>query len=262
MSGAATSKLGATFAASGLPVFAPDIRGHGQSGERGDIAYIGQLEDDMEDLLDHVAQTFPDRPVVMAGHSLGGGYALRIAGSRIGGRFKRFILLAPFLGKEASVGRRHASGLARVAIPRIVALEMLNDINSRIATQPAPTTTRPNTRPRSKCANMRAKPTSPSSRGRDMAKGYWIVRGDVTDAEAYKAYVAANAEAFGKYGARFLVRGDKSVLKEGGGRARNVVIEFADFDTAVACYDSPEYARAMAFRKGAAELDVVVVEGA
>ena len=94
-----------------------------------------------------------------------------------------------------------------------------------------------------------------------MAKGYWIVRGDVTDAEAYKAYVAANAEAFGKYGARFLVRGGKSVLKEGGARARNVVIEFADFDTAAACYDSPEYARAMALRAGAAELDLVVVEG-
>ena len=28
-----------------------------------------------------------------------------------------------------------------------------------------------------------------------MAKGYWIVRGEVTDPEAYKAYVAANAKA-------------------------------------------------------------------
>ena len=29
-----------------------------------------------------------------------------------------------------------------------------------------------------------------------MPKGYWIVRGEVTDPEAYKAYVAANAAAF------------------------------------------------------------------
>ena len=29
-----------------------------------------------------------------------------------------------------------------------------------------------------------------------MPKGYWIVRVDITDPEAYKAYVAANAAAF------------------------------------------------------------------
>ena len=38
-----------------------------------------------------------------------------------------------------------------------------------------------------------------------MAKGYWIVRLDVTDPQGYQAYIAANAEAFHKYGARFLV---------------------------------------------------------
>jgi uncharacterized protein (DUF1330 family) len=36
-----------------------------------------------------------------------------------------------------------------------------------------------------------------------MAKGYWIVRVDVSDPEGYKAYIAANAEAFRKYGAHF-----------------------------------------------------------
>ena len=38
-----------------------------------------------------------------------------------------------------------------------------------------------------------------------MAKGYWIGRVDVHDPEAYKKYVAANAVAFEKYGAKFLV---------------------------------------------------------
>ncbi len=46
-----------------------------------------------------------------------------------------------------------------------------------------------------------------------MAKGYWIAHVDVTDAEGYKDYQAANAIAFRKFGARFLVRG-------GGGAAR------------------------------------------
>ena len=94
-----------------------------------------------------------------------------------------------------------------------------------------------------------------------MAKGYWIARVDVSDPEGYKGYVAANAEAFGKYGARFVVRGGRFEAPEGTPRARNVVIEFKDYDTALACYHSPEYARAKAFRDGAATADVIVIEG-
>jgi uncharacterized protein (DUF1330 family) len=94
-----------------------------------------------------------------------------------------------------------------------------------------------------------------------MAKGYWIVRGNVSDPEAYKAYVAANAEAFRKFGARFLVRGGKPEVVEGEGASRNVVIEFKDYATALACYHSPEYAAAKALRLGAASIDIVVIEG-
>jgi len=32
-----------------------------------------------------------------------------------------------------------------------------------------------------------------------MAKGYWVAHVDVTDPEAYKAYMAANAAAFKKF---------------------------------------------------------------
>jgi uncharacterized protein (DUF1330 family) len=94
-----------------------------------------------------------------------------------------------------------------------------------------------------------------------MPKGYWIVRGEVRDAEAYKAYVAANAAAFRKFGARFLARGGKTEVVEGSGRSRNVVIEFADYATALACYRSSEYAAAKALRMGAADVDIIVIEG-
>jgi uncharacterized protein (DUF1330 family) len=94
-----------------------------------------------------------------------------------------------------------------------------------------------------------------------MAKGYWIVRGEVTDPEGYKAYVAANAEAFGKYGARFLVRAGKYETVEGESKSRNVVIEFKDYATALGCYRSPEYQRAMKLRQGRAKIDIVVIEG-
>ncbi len=94
-----------------------------------------------------------------------------------------------------------------------------------------------------------------------MAKGYWIVRVDVTDPDAYKSYVAANGPAFKKYGARFLVRGGAYDSVEGKARARNVVIEFKDHATARACYHSDEYRDAMALRRHAADADLVIIEG-
>jgi uncharacterized protein (DUF1330 family) len=94
-----------------------------------------------------------------------------------------------------------------------------------------------------------------------MAKGYWIAMVDVTDPEGYKPYIAANAAAFAKYGGRFLVRGGPSETVEGRARSRIVVIEFADYPTALACYRSPEYAAALAIRQSASQADVVVIEG-
>ena len=94
-----------------------------------------------------------------------------------------------------------------------------------------------------------------------MAKGYWVAHVDVHDADAYKGYVTANAAAFAKYGARFLVRGGRSETPEGQARARHVVIEFKDYETAVACYQSPEYAAAKALRENAGVADLLIIEG-
>ena len=74
-----------------------------------------------------------------------------------------------------------------------------------------------------------------------MAKGYWIARVDVTDPDVYATYVAANPAIFAKFGGRFLVRGGPFEAPEGQSRPRNVVIEFPDYATALACYRSPEY---------------------
>jgi uncharacterized protein (DUF1330 family) len=94
-----------------------------------------------------------------------------------------------------------------------------------------------------------------------MPKAYWIARVDVTDPDGYQHYVAANAAAFSKNGARFIVRGGRFEAPEGTPRARNVVLEFTDYDTAVACYHSPEYAAAKALRDGRAEADLLIIEG-
>jgi uncharacterized protein (DUF1330 family) len=94
-----------------------------------------------------------------------------------------------------------------------------------------------------------------------MPKGYWIAQVDVHDPAVYQDYVAANAEAFAKYGGRFLVRGGRMEVMEGQSRARRVVIEFEDFETALACYRSPEYAKALAIRQPVSTADMVIVEG-
>jgi uncharacterized protein (DUF1330 family) len=94
-----------------------------------------------------------------------------------------------------------------------------------------------------------------------MAKAYWIARIDVHNMDGYKEYVEKNGAVFKKYGAKFLVRGGKAEKKEGTSRSRNVVLEFKDYDTALACYNSPEYTHLVSIRSPHSEGDLVIVEG-
>jgi uncharacterized protein (DUF1330 family) len=94
-----------------------------------------------------------------------------------------------------------------------------------------------------------------------MAKGYWLAQVEVTDPERYKDYIAANQIAFRKYGARYVVRAGRHEAVEGTWRPRLVVIEFPDYQTALACYSSTEYQHAITLRQGHAVADIAVVEG-
>ena len=94
-----------------------------------------------------------------------------------------------------------------------------------------------------------------------MAKGYWIGRVDVHNEEGYKPYAEANAAIFKKFGARYLVRAGKFECPEGAARSRNVVIEFPDYETALACYNSPEYQENLKVRQPHSDADIVIIEG-
>ena len=94
-----------------------------------------------------------------------------------------------------------------------------------------------------------------------MPKVYWVVRVSVRDEQGYPEYLAAAAAAFRQFDAKFIVRGGKFDLMEGSARERNVVIEFKDRTTAVACYQSPEYQAAKAIRQKHADADLIIVDG-
>jgi pimeloyl-ACP methyl ester carboxylesterase len=107
-----------------------DIRGHGASGTRRDIAYPGQLDDDLADLIAELRKVYPDARLSLIGHSSGGGFVLRIAGSKLGDAFDRFVLLAPYLGYSAPTNRpAEGPGLwAQPDLPRIRATVILEKL--------------------------------------------------------------------------------------------------------------------------------------
>jgi uncharacterized protein (DUF1330 family) len=94
-----------------------------------------------------------------------------------------------------------------------------------------------------------------------MAKAYVVAHVDVHDEEGYKPYMAANPAIFKKFGGRFIVRGGKFNAVEGQSRSRNVVIEFPDYETAMAWYNSPEYQANIKVRQPHSTADVIIIEG-
>ena len=109
----------------GFTVYAPDVRGHGSSGPRGDIGYTAQLDDDLADLVTAVRAAHPKAGLTLLGFSSGGGLALHAAGSPLGSQFERAILLSPMLGPFAPTTRGTANAWAAPYIPRIIALAIL-----------------------------------------------------------------------------------------------------------------------------------------
>jgi alpha-beta hydrolase superfamily lysophospholipase len=122
--------------ATGAEVYALDLRGHGESGGRaGDIDHIGQYEEDLVDVIASLKRAHPDRPLVMAGHSMGGGIAQRYAQLSDSPAVDGYLLYAPLLGGGAPTARAEfteESGAdepwLKLAVPRIIGLSMLSAV--------------------------------------------------------------------------------------------------------------------------------------
>src|SRR5215203_3493407 len=103
------------------------------------------------------------------------------------------------------------------------------------------------------------------SKGEGTAKmpAYWVARCKINDPVEYKKYTDQVPAIIARYGGKVLARGGRYQIMEGPDKFhRFVVIEFPTFEQGVACFQSPEYNAAAAFRrKGAGEVETIVVDG-
>jgi len=94
-------------------------------------------------------------------------------------------------------------------------------------------------------------------------KAYVVAEITVTDADAYREYVAAAFPVIQKFGGRFLTRGGTSVAVEGAPPAERVmIIEFASLDQAKAFEYSQDYTDIAPLRQRSAQSRLFIVEGA
>lgn len=124
-SGAAVHQLARTLAQAGVTAIAIDVRGHGATGPHGDIAYAGQLDDDIADLAGMLDQAYPRENRLLVGHSSGGGFVLRIASSASSCAFDGYVALSPYLNYQASTNRPDG-GWSAAGMARIIALSVAN----------------------------------------------------------------------------------------------------------------------------------------
>jgi non-heme chloroperoxidase len=122
-------KLAQALQAAGATVYAISLRGHGGSGTiNGDVSYMGQLDDDLADLVKGLGLDKPGLHRTLIGFSSGGGFVLRIAGGKQAGLFNDYLAISPYIGQDAPTNKPNSGGWAGVAVPRIIALSLLDGI--------------------------------------------------------------------------------------------------------------------------------------
>jgi alpha-beta hydrolase superfamily lysophospholipase len=123
--GSTMHALATSLRAAGVTTYVLDIRGHGGSGRRGDIDYIGQLDDDLSDFVARLGPVRRGETRTLVGFSGGAGFTIRFAGGPDGLLFDRYVLLSPIL-PGSPAWRPNAGGWTNIAVPRIVAISWLD----------------------------------------------------------------------------------------------------------------------------------------
>jgi uncharacterized protein (DUF1330 family) len=92
---------------------------------------------------------------------------------------------------------------------------------------------------------------------------YFVAEVDVTNPAGYEPYRPLAAASIAQHGGRFIARGGRAELVEGGPEPKRVVIiEFADAAAARRWYNSSEYQAALPIRQANSQARAFIVEGA
>jgi non-heme chloroperoxidase len=126
--GAGYHLLATAISASGVAkVVLPNLRGHYLSGRRrGDVEYVGQLENDVIDLIKFLRNEGMTGPITLGGHSSGGGFVIRFAGGAHEPPVSNYLILSPVIPTSPAVRQRDAGGWASFHLRRLYGLLFLN----------------------------------------------------------------------------------------------------------------------------------------
>ncbi len=122
--GTSMHALAESLRGAGVTTYVLDIRGHGGSGRRGDIDYIGQIDDDLVDFLSELGPARSGETRTLVGFSGGAGFAIRFAGGPAANMFDRYVFLSPIL-PGAPTSRPNAGGWVNIALPRLMTIAYL-----------------------------------------------------------------------------------------------------------------------------------------
>ncbi len=118
-------KIAEALAAKGIISYAPDWRGSGLSGQSGNIKYVGQLEDDLDDLMALLRRRYPNARFIYVGHSAGGSFGMRIADEAVGRQFDEIVSIAPYLGlRDPATRPNDAGGWVKIFTGRLIGLKI------------------------------------------------------------------------------------------------------------------------------------------
>ena len=122
--------LAKSLRAAGVTTYVLDIRGHGGSGRRGDIDYIGQIDDDLADFVSQLGPARSGERRTLVGFSAGAGFTIRFAGGPYGLLFDRYVFLSPILPGAPTL-RPNAGGWTSISLPRIITITSLDRVGIR-----------------------------------------------------------------------------------------------------------------------------------
>lgn len=120
-------KLAQALQAAGATVYSVSLRGHGGSGTaNGDSSYQAQLDDDLADFVQAAGLSGAQVHRTLMGFSSGGGFVLRTASGANSRLFDDYVAIAPYVSHDSPTALPGTGGWAGVAVPRIVALSILD----------------------------------------------------------------------------------------------------------------------------------------